>query len=275
MLSHSGSYVGLALGRRLSLLLQARDRTACEHSLWEYEMTDFHCRELREDEIDDLYATHSAVIENLPSRELFRDVDKEYFRALLGPAAITYGLFAGSRMIGYSALKLPSPGDQSHATHIGFSGPALSLVGEFDGSAVLPEYRGMRLQNILIEVKARASVLRGRPLTVATISPNNYYSMINALQYGMTGRASLMLYDNYPRVIVARDHTARATPEWHSVQQCKFGDTDHLALLFAEGYELYDISAYNGQKLYILGRRSLCANAGILKPLSDCAVLKS
>lgn len=199
-------------------------------------------RTLEEWDFDQLREVHRAVIASLPDRTLFRDVDDGYLQSFLAPDADCFGVFDGERIVAYAAVRYPAFLPDT-ARLAGLSEEDAGRVAEFDGSAVLPGYRGRGLQRVFNEVRARAGLSRGCDWSIATVSPANPYSLRNFLDYGMTGRALTRLYGGVSRLVVGRDHAAAPEAATGPSVVCPCSDLDAVAGLFARGGRLVAIVA--------------------------------
>lgn len=154
-----------------------------------------------------IFTLHNAVAEQVGDDTLFRGRDHAQIAAVFAPDALCFGAFLEGALIGYSSVRFPGPAHHGWASAPGFSPARLPLIAEFDASCVLPAWRGTGLQGLLIEVRARASLMRGRPLSLAIVGPKNVYSLANFLFYGMRGVALHQLPTGEDRFVMARDHS--------------------------------------------------------------------
>ncbi len=157
--------------------------------------------------MEPIFDLHNAVYEQVGDDTIYRGRDHAHIEAVFAPDALCFGAFLDGALIGYSSVRFPGPDHEGWAAAPGFSPARLPLIAEFDASCVLPASRGMGLQGLLIEVRARASLMRGRPLSLAIVGPKNVYSLRNFLLYGMRGVALHCLPTGEDRFIMARDHS--------------------------------------------------------------------
>lgn len=235
-----------------------------------YTRSGFTIRALQRSDFEALRTLHASVISALPSKGVFRDIDDKYLLDMLTVDATCFGIFDNDQLVSFSTVRYPSAGGETVSNCLGYGEAATHLIGEFDGSAVLPSYRGKGFQYSLIEARARASLLRGRPITVATISPRNPYSLVNFLRYGMTGRALAYLWGGFERIVVARDHSAKV-PHWLNAEECLADDIDQIGRFLSSGMELFDLVRKGTEVRYFFGRRDTVESA-LLEPLGtgDC-----
>lgn len=164
-------------------------------------------RRLNATYMEQIFALHNAVYEQVGDDTIYRGRDHAHIAAAFAPDALCFGAFLEGALLGYSSVRFPGPAHHGWASALGFSPARLPLIAEFDASCVLPASRGMGLQGILIEVRARASLVRGRPVSLAIVGPKNVYSLRNFLLYGMRGVALHRLPTGEDRFVMARDHS--------------------------------------------------------------------
>lgn len=164
-------------------------------------------RRLDASHLEPVFALHNAVYEHVGDEAIYRGRDHTHIAAVFAPDALCFGAFLEGALIGYSSVRFPGPAHHGWASALGFSPVRLPLIAEFDASCVLPASRGMGLQGLLIEVRARASLMRGRPVSLAIVGPKNVYSLRNFLLYGMRGVALHRLPTGEDRFVMARDHS--------------------------------------------------------------------
>jgi ribosomal protein S18 acetylase RimI-like enzyme len=77
------------------------------------------------------------------------------------------------------------------------------LFAQLDNTVVLPQYRGYSLQNEII--KSLESETRKRTNTVlATVSPENEYSLRNLTYLGYEKHKSVLLHNKYERIVLRK-----------------------------------------------------------------------
>lgn len=156
---------------------------------------------------DTIFALHNTVYEQVGDDTIYRGRDYAHIVEVFAPDAMCFGAFLNGALVGYSSVRFPGAGHQGLSALLGFTPARIPLLAEFDASCVLPASRGLGLQALLIEVRARASLMRGRPLSLAIVGPRNVYSLRNFLAYGMRGVALHRLPTGEDRFVMARDHS--------------------------------------------------------------------
>lgn len=128
-----------------------------------------------------------AVWEGLDKKEWFVADNAEY----------TYKMLATGRGIGYKAVDIrrnktagvflvtkPGTGDENLGYDAGLGEEELPLVAHMDSAAVLPEYRGHRLQYRLMQAAEKDLREDGFKYLMCTVHPDNCYSRKNVIRQG-------------------------------------------------------------------------------------------
>lgn len=172
---------------------------------------DITIRRLGPDFLEPVFEMHNCVYEEIHCNDLYRARDHDHIADVFDEDGMCFGAFLGGRLVGYGSVRFPYEDSEGLAAQLGFAPSHLRYIGECDASCVLPEARGRRLQERLIEVRARGSLTRGRVLGMAIVGPTNVYSLRNFLQYGMRGVALHRIPSGEDRMVMARDHSELLT----------------------------------------------------------------
>ena len=108
---------------------------------------------------------------------------------------------------GFFMVDFPGPGSRNLGHHISLEQEALVKVVHMDSVVILPQYRGNKLQYKLIE--AAEEVLRQETdyeIWMATVHPDNKYSLNNVQALGYKIVAEAMKYGGYPRYVLMKEH---------------------------------------------------------------------
>lgn len=163
-------------------------------------------RRLDPSHVEAIFTLHKTVYEHVGDDHIYRGREFAHIEEVFTPAAMCFGAFHHGALVGYSSVRFPGTDHRGLSAALGFTPARIPMLAEFDASCVIPESRGMGLQALLIEARARASLMRGRPLSLAIVGPKNVYSLRNFLAYGMRGVALRQLPSGEDRFVMARDH---------------------------------------------------------------------
>ena len=128
-----------------------------------------------------------SVWEGMPQKEWFMADNAEY----------TYKMLTSGRGVGYKAIEITTnkvagtfmatiPGleEDNLGYDIGFSREQLLLTAHMDSVAILPLYRGQKLQYHLMQEAEQELKQRGIHYLLCTVHPDNHYSRNNILRQG-------------------------------------------------------------------------------------------
>jgi ribosomal protein S18 acetylase RimI-like enzyme len=87
---------------------------------------------------------------------------------------------------------------------IGLPREELDTVAHIESIAVLPEYRGFKLQDSLMQEAEKELVLRGFRYLMCTVHPENIYSKVNAASQGYKVVMTKEKYGGYIRDILMK-----------------------------------------------------------------------
>lgn len=137
---------------------------------------------------------------------------KEWFVA--DNAEYTYRMLTTGKGMGYKAVDtaagdvagvfmavIPGLDESNMGYDIGLSQEELPLVAHMDSAAVLPRYRGHKLQRRLMEAAERELKERGFRFLMCTVHPDNCYSRNNVTGQGYESMMVKEKYGGYVREI--------------------------------------------------------------------------
>lgn len=166
---------------------------------------------------DRLTAIMEEVTEGLANPAWFVDDDAEYIKAHVGHIPVKAGdcgfilkavcMEEGQEeTAGFFMVDFPGTGDRNLGHHIMLEGEKLIKVAHMDSVVILPKYRGHKLQYKLIE--AAEEILRQETdyeIWMATVHPDNKYSLDNVQALGYQIVAEAKKYGGYPRYVLMKE----------------------------------------------------------------------
>ena len=152
-----------------------------------------------------VHALHQRAIATEPAG-LVRSDTLDHFTHYHGDLGRLVGCFrADGALVAYGALALELPVVTELGSLLGVDAATLCVL---DGSAVDPDWRGRRLQEVAIGERLRHANALGRSRAAATVAPLNIYSLGGLLRMGFEVRGFALLYGRLPRFVVCRSVTA-------------------------------------------------------------------
>lgn len=149
-----------------------------------------------------------TVYENLEQKDWYVADNVEYIYEMLRPqkGAGYLALDTDTEEIaGIFLVTFPGLSEENLGYEIDFSEEQLLLTAHMDSAAVLPKYRGNRLQYLLMQ-KAEADLREaGCRYLLCTIHPENRFSKENALRQGYRVVKTTEKYGGYLRDILLKE----------------------------------------------------------------------
>ena len=149
-----------------------------------------------------VFALQNEVRAAMPHPEQFVPDTQENITAYLAHD-LCLGVFDGERLGAYFILRYCGQDAHNYAAFMGIPREEWDGWANADSAIVHPDYRGNGLQRKLLE----AALTRLRPGIVgigATVSPENQYSLNNALACGFTIAARREMYGGYDRYLLEK-----------------------------------------------------------------------
>lgn len=120
--------------------------------------------------------------------------------------AVTKDRQGREQIAGFFMVDFPGNNKKNLGHFIDLGEDALLKVAHMDSVVILPEYRGYGLQQLLIH-KAEA-ILQAETeyrILMATVHPDNIYSLRNVKQLGYEVAAEAVMYGGYRRYIMKKE----------------------------------------------------------------------
>ena len=149
-----------------------------------------------------VYALQNEVRAAMPHPEQFVPDTRENITAYLAHD-LCLGVFDGERLGAYFILRYCGQSEHNYAAFLGIPQAEWDHWANADSAVVHPDWRGNGLQRKLLE--AALPLLRAGIVGIgATVSPENQYSLRNALACGFTIAARREMYGGYDRYLLEK-----------------------------------------------------------------------
>jgi len=188
-------------------------------------MQEFHIRQANEADAEAIAWVIDQIKQGMEQPEWFVAGDRTYVERHISAQGFTVVAEAmqgkNSRIV--AAFVVDVPGDK--AENLGFE---LTLdqaerrkVAHMDTVAVLPEYRGHRLQERLLEVAEEKTFQQGMKYLMCTVHPENRYSLNSMMSRGYRIIGTKGMYGGFLRHILykpaGRERAGKTVPETPAV----------------------------------------------------------
>ncbi len=172
-----------------------------------------------------VYEIMQTVSAQLERKELYAADDLSFIRECIMHRGFGVKAVCEEEMAGFLLVYIPSVTDDEHlGFDIRLNPEEFSRVAYMDSAAVLPEYRGRGLQRKMIEFAEQSGRLGNYRYLLATVSPDNLYSLRNLKALGYETVCRCVKYGGLDRYVMQkiRNRAASDTKRWHdsTVNNC-------------------------------------------------------
>ncbi|MCK6684034.1 MAG: hypothetical protein L6R30_16655 [Thermoanaerobaculia bacterium] len=173
----------------------------------------FEIAELTPDNLDAVWGVQEVVVDTLEDPALYYPDPKELLLQCLGNRGVTIGTFVGQKLVGFRSIFFPGDRSDNLGLDLGMTDPALlHKVAHLERAAVIPAYRGNRLQIRMTSHAIRRASASGRwRYLFSTVAPGNFASMKDKFAVGMVIVKLLLKYADYWRYVFYQDIKAPIT----------------------------------------------------------------
>lgn len=158
---------------------------------------------------DEIIALMETVSRNMPRADWFVAGGREYIEAHIdedGFIFLAEGIRGGTmELAGFFVVDFPGDSDENLGLDIGFTVDQCLRAVHMDTAVVAEDWRGQGLQAKLMAACERELTHRGWEYLLATIHPDNVYSLNNALKGGYKVMATKEKYGGKLRHIMMKE----------------------------------------------------------------------
>lgn len=131
--------------------------------------------------------------------------DMDFIQNHIERQGVTFLAQDKNQPIGFLIIDIPGGQDHNLGLDIGLPPARLNSAAHMDTVAVLPEYRGMRLQKALLEQGEDYMKQLGYTDFLATVHPDNSASLNNFLRCGYRVKETKLKYGGFLRHILHKN----------------------------------------------------------------------
>lgn len=159
---------------------------------------------LESDHLKPILALQELITSMLPKDIFVPDSDETLARSFLNDDLLL-GVFVDDSLIAYRYISFPGESENNLGIDAGVKKKHLDKVATFETSIVHPQYRGNKLQAIMMKKGLEIVKERGARYAVSTVSPKNPYSLKNLIDSGFRVVATKIKYGGVERHIMLND----------------------------------------------------------------------
>ena len=172
-----------------------------------------HVRYSREEDAEAVFQAMCYVKERLANPSVYVADDLPYVKRHIEKDGFTLIAERSGVLAGFLIVHLPGLGEENLGREIGMEEEDLMRCAHIESEAVLPEYRGRGIQRLLLREAEKALLCRGYFFTMMTVSPENPYSLRNALALGYQIMLTKEKYGGLMRHILLKKLPAQGKPK--------------------------------------------------------------
>lgn len=166
---------------------------------------EFKIKLAKEEDAEEICQVMHSVQKQLDDKTVYVTDRLEYIRDCIvnkGFAVTAYE--EKGRMAGFLIVYFPGEDKENMGHYLGLNREELLKVAYMDSAAVLPQYRGHGLQKKLLSYAEHAEQMRGYCYYMATVSPDNPYSLHNLQTMGYRTVLITRKYGDLKRCILCK-----------------------------------------------------------------------
>ena len=129
---------------------------------------------------------------------------EELVRAHIGEAGFTLKAVVDGEIAGFLSVRYPGTEEDNLGGYIGLGEEKKDLVAHMESAAVLPEYRGLRIQNRLMAEGFEILKNTEFKYVMGTAHPDNVFSVNNFLKLGYEIVADVEKYGGLRRYVFSK-----------------------------------------------------------------------
>lgn len=197
----------------------------------------FYMKRLYLEDLPAIEKVQDLVIKSLPEKAVLQPLTTEEFLFILNERGLLIGAYVDDQLIGFRALLIPEIDEEHLGLDIGLPEAELPYVIYQEISAVLPEYRGNRLQQKLAEVimKELPNLKEQFRYVCCTVAPMNIPSLKDKFTQDMHIAALKEKYGGMRRYILVKD-LKNPAPHYTGHTSAKIDDLLKQQQLLSDGY---------------------------------------
>ena len=144
----------------------------------------FEYRIAKNSDVETLDALMQKVNRSIEDKAVFSADDLESIQRHIEEEGRIVAAYDGDKLVSFFMLRYPKAASDNLGLDLGYEKEDLNLVAHMESIVVDFDYRGHGLQQILMAKGEEIAVSEGYKHLLCTVSPDNPYSLNNALKRG-------------------------------------------------------------------------------------------
>lgn len=211
------------------------------------EKVEYIMREFSYNELDQLMELQKDVYSNIDNKKLYQMRRKEEFIEFLNNGGIFLGVFVNNQLVAARITDVPGLQRHNYGYELNFSKEKLLKSIHFKIMLVKSEYRGNGLQIRTMRLVEKIFIHKGFQFGLCRISPDNYYSIKNALHFGLEIKAikKFKADNGYVRCILSKNLDSLQHITYAEVKYADNNDINYQMELLNQGYVGFKAKNFN------------------------------
>lgn len=171
------------------------------------EKVEYLMRELSYDDLDELMILQKEVYQSIENKKLYQMRKEREFIEYLDNGGIFLGVFVNEQLVAARITDVPGLKEHNYGYLLDYPEDRLLKSMHFKIMLVRPKYRGNGLQIRTMRLIEKMFIHKGYQYGLCRISPDNYYSLANALEFGLEIKSitAFKNHQKYIRCILEKD----------------------------------------------------------------------
>ncbi|MCR1898734.1 GNAT family N-acetyltransferase [Irregularibacter muris] len=211
-----------------------------------FKEVEYFMRDLNQKDIDKIMELKDFVVKNIENSEVFASSSREILlqEVLKSNKGLALGIFVKDELVAYRSVKFPGDAAYNIGREISLPENELGKVIYLQATVVHPDYRGNGIQKKTLEYIFNLAREKRLWHILSTISPYNYHSLKNTLDYQLRIKelkARSGGYGGSLRYILHRDLRENQEKVYQEIIAIDHKDIKEQSNLLKRGYEGFAI----------------------------------
>ena len=211
------------------------------------EKVEYTMRELDYSDLKELMILQKDVYQSIENKKLYQMRKEEEFIEYLDNGGIFLGVFVKQQLVAARITDVPGLKEHNYGYLLNYSEEKLLKSMHFKIMLVRPKFRGNGLQIRTMRLIEKMFIHRGFQYGLCRISPDNYYSLANALQFGLEIKTinAFKNHEKYIRCILSKDLDALQPITYQNIAYVDNTNIKRQRKLIEEGYVGFKAKNFN------------------------------
>lgn len=211
------------------------------------EKVEYYMKEIHSEQIYEILELQKHVYNNIEDKSLYQKRSYDEFLKYLKDGGIFLGVFVNRELVAVRITDVPGLKEHNYGYLLNYSKEKLLKSIHFKIMLVKKEYRGNNLQLRTLLLVEKIFLQRGFSYGLCRISPDNYFSLKNALEFGLEIKSIEEFNANqvYTRFLLSKDLETLQSITFKPVKYVSNKDIKKQKKLLNDGYIGFKAKNFN------------------------------